>query len=92
MKKFSILKFALLTIGLSGCGRGIPDFPDNVFQCQYNGTPRAFYCVNVKTKDKMKIPGDSSAMRAAQCLSADDYKKSEAWVQTVVALAEKRCK
>ena len=76
---------------LVGCGSQVPDFPD-VYQCQWNGNPRAFYCINVKTKARVKIDADHPHMKGAQCLSADDYKQSEAWVGAVKAIAEKRCK
>jgi hypothetical protein len=59
-----------------------------VWQCQYNGTPRAFYCVNSKTKEKKKIEADSLEMKASQCLSASDYKKSEAWIKAIIDLAK----
>jgi hypothetical protein len=62
-----------------------------VYQCQYSGNPRAFYCVNTKTKEKIKLSADDPSMKAAQCLSADDYKKSEAWVKSVIEIAKTRC-
>jgi hypothetical protein len=31
-------------------------------------------------------------MKAAQCLSADDFKKSEAYVMDLIDLAKKQCK
>jgi hypothetical protein len=69
----------------------LPDFPE-VWQCQINGNPRAFYCVNTETKKQMKLPIDDPSMKGAQCLSADDYKKSEAWVDAVINIAQIRCK
>lgn len=83
---------ALLTISLAvnGCGFGVPEFPE-VYQCAYAGNPRAFYCVNTVTKAKLKLPLDDSRMKGAQCLSASDYKKSEAWTKSVIELAKTRC-
>jgi hypothetical protein len=75
---------------LAGCGDRIPEFP-SVWQCQWNGTPRAFYCVNTRTKERLKLDADSSRMKAAQCLSALDYKKTESWAQTVKEIALSRC-
>lgn len=83
-------KIIFICLFLFGCGTKIPDFPA-VWQCQYNGEPRAFYCINVKTKEKIKLSASSARMKAAQCLSADDYRASEQWVEQVKLLAEKRC-
>lgn len=80
----------LLTISLASCGTAIPDFPE-VWQCQYNGNPRAFYCVNTKTKEQKKILANDAVMKAAQCISADDYKKSQDWIATVEQIAQQRC-
>lgn len=87
---FLKISLALLTISLLSCGSLVPDFPE-IWQCQVNGSPRAFYCVNTKTKEQKKIAIDSSEMKAAQCMSAEDYKKSEEWVQTVINIANERC-
>ena len=75
---------------LASCAPGVPDMPE-VYQCQYSGKPRAFYCMNTKTKEKIKLSADDPSMKAALCLSADDYKKSEAWVKSVIELAKTRC-
>jgi hypothetical protein len=90
--KSGIHKSALLITSLSilGCSQ-LPPFPE-VYQCQFNGNPRAFYCINTKTKERLKIDAGSDVMKGAQCLSADDYLKSEAWVEFVKSQAEKRCK
>jgi hypothetical protein len=89
--KSGILRAGSLAISLSvlGCSQ-LPPFPE-VWQCQFNGSPRAFYCVNSKTKERLKLNAESEVMRGAQCLSADDYLKSEAWVEFVKSQAEKRC-
>lgn len=75
---------------ISGCAPGVPE-PPETFQCAWNGSPRAFYCVNTKTKARLKIDALDARMKAAQCISADDYKKNEAWVKSVIELAKTRC-
>lgn len=91
--KFGKPKTALLIISLelTACGSVLPDFPE-VWQCQLNGTPRAFYCENTKTKEHLKIPVTAPSMIGAQCLSPEDYKRSEAWVAAVKLIAQQRCK
>lgn len=91
--KFGNRKILLCLIGLSlsACGSGIPE-PPEVWQCQVNGTPRAFYCVNTKTHERNKLAIDDSEMKGAQCLSADDYLKSEAYVKTLIELAKSKLK
>jgi hypothetical protein len=69
----------------------VPPFP-RILQCQFNGTPRAFYCVDTETKERVKIELSDDRMKAAQCVSAEDFKKSQAWVQRVKEIAEERCK
>jgi len=83
------IKLLLTSLVLSGCS-DLPPMP-SIYQCQYNGNPRAFYCVNIKTKEKVKLSADDPKMKAAQCLSPGDYKKSEAWVQAVIEVAKTRC-
>jgi hypothetical protein len=85
-----MLKTALWTICLSGCA-ALPPAPE-VWLCQFNGKPRAFYCTNTKTKARLKLSADDAQMRAAQCLSADDFKAVTSYVQTVKEIAEQRCK
>lgn len=85
-------KLALSIISLSFIACGVvPEFPE-VWQCVWAGEPRAFFCVNTKTKERRKVSAGAPEMRGAQCLSADDYKKSEAWVAGVKQLAENRCR
>lgn len=93
MRKFGSLKTILLTISLSlsACGSLIPE-PPAVWQCQYNGSPRAFYCVNIKTKQRLKVPASDPSMKAAQCLSADDYAAMENWIKIVKQIAERHCR
>lgn len=93
MKRFLILKTTLLitVLGLSaGCKR-IEDAPP-VWQCQYNGSPRAFYCVNTHTKQRMKIPAEHPQMKAAQCLSAQDFKTMQRYVDYLIDESKRRCR
>jgi len=91
MKRFGILKIALLILvpGLNGCATLAP--PPAVDQCQYNGSPRAFYCENTETKKREKISADSSKMKGAQCVSADDYRKGMEYLDYVIEEAQRRC-
>lgn len=88
----SITKILLLltSLAISACAPGVPQ-PPAVWQCQFNGTPRAFFCVNIQTKERMKLAADEPSMKGAQCMSAQDYKKSEAYVKALIELAKTRC-
>lgn len=88
-----MLKIALLLISLSliSCGTIVPEFPA-VWQCGYSVKFNKFRCVNTKTKQAMNVKRDDPSMEGAQCLSADDYRKSEAWVESVKEIAETRCR
>lgn len=87
-----MLKILLLATSLSlGACASLPPFPE-VWQCAYSIRFDKFRCVNTKTKQKVNLRRDDPAMEAAQCLSADDYKKSERWVSQVIDIAEKKCK
>lgn len=72
-----------------GCAQ-LPPFPE-VYQCQFNGNPRAFYCIDTKTKKQIKVQANDPVMKAAQCLSSDDYLEAQQWVKTVKQIAEQRC-
>lgn len=91
MTKSGIAKIALLitSLSLSAC-KTLEDAPE-VWQCQYNGSPRAFYCQNTKTKERLKVPANDPSMKAAQCLSADDYSVMEDYVQYLMQEAQRRC-
>lgn len=88
--------FLKVSMGLSiilislGCAQ-LPPFPE-VYQCQYNGTPRAFYCVDTTTKKQIKVQANDPVMKAAQCLSSDDYKEAQSWIKEIKSLAEQHCK
>lgn len=82
-------KLALLIIVLEGCA-SLPPFP-SVYQCGYRHDRAAFYCVNTETKAQVKIPENSEVMKGAQCLSPNDFKAVENWVQTVEQEAQQHC-
>jgi len=92
-KSLIAFKMSLLSISLSSCAgaKWVPP-PPEVWQCGYSIQFDKFQCVNTKTGEKIKLSRDYPPMEAAQCLSADDYKKSEAWVQAVINIANERCK
>ncbi len=90
MKRLSIMiKALLLTTSLISCA-SLPPFPP-VDQCAYSVKFSKFRCCNTDTKKCFNLKRDDSKMEAAQCLSADDYKASEAWVQNVLNIANTRC-
>jgi hypothetical protein len=90
MTIYSRIKILSFAICLEACAY-LPPFPA-VNQCLYRYDKQAFYCVNTDTKAQVKIPIASPVMRAAQCVSADDYKKVQDWVSTVKQIAETRCR
>lgn len=77
-------------LAMFGCGK-VPPFPET-WQCAFSYANQKFYCVNTKTKEKRRIPIDSVEMKMAQCVSLDDYKAGETWVQAVKAIAERKCR
>lgn len=81
---------ALFLISLNlGCSQ-VPPYPE-VWVCVHLTRLHFFRCENTKTKEKITIPDESMKMDKSICLSIEDYKKSEDWVQTVKSIAEKRC-
>lgn len=92
MKIFGIAKMRLCAalLSLSACGTIAP--PPAVDLCQYNGTPRAFFCENTETKAREKIEVGDLRMKAAQCLKADDYKLMSDYIDYLINEAEKRCR
>lgn len=91
MRRTKLFLISLGSFALTACGMGVPE-PPEIWQCQWNGSPRAFYCVNTKTKERMKLEANDPRMKAAQCVSAEDYKRSEAYVKSLIELAKTRCK
>lgn len=76
-------------LALSGCAV-VPPFPP-VNQCAYSVKFNKFRCCNTDTKVCHNLVRESPAMEGAQCLSADDYAKSERWVESVIQIAEQKC-
>lgn len=83
------IKILLLTTSLISCA-SLPPFPP-VNQCAYSVKFNKFRCCNTDTKKCFNLKRDDQRMEAAQCLSADDYKASEAWLQDVINIANQRC-
>jgi hypothetical protein len=75
---------------LSGCLTSAPPAPE-VHQCAYSNKFKKFRCCNTRTEKCFNLSLTSGSMEGAQCLSLSDYRKSEAWVQQVIELAEQRC-
>lgn len=91
MKFGSLKRTSLITLlALSGC-KHVADAPA-VFQCQWNGSPRMFYCVNTETKERKLLEPLDPSMRAAQCLSPEDYRTMSAYVDYLIQEAERRCR
>lgn len=80
----------LTILSLEGCF-SLAD-PPEVDQCQFNGTPRAFYCVNTVTKKHEKRDLLDPRMKAAQAVSADDYKALMNYQDYLIGEAQRRCK
>lgn len=83
------MRLLIISLSLSACGTIAP--PPAVDLCQYNGTPRAFFCENTESKTRERVESLDPRMKAAQCLSADDYKAMSAYLDYVIGEAEKRC-
>ncbi len=85
----TVLSICLLS--LSACNH-LPPVPRHV---QYGvhadvSTP-GFFGVDNESGGRVHRRFSDPHMKAAQCLSADDYKALSAWVQNVVEIAKKRC-
>lgn len=44
------------------------------------------------TKEAINLKRDDPKMEAAQCLSADDYKITAEWIDSVIQIANERCR
>ena len=81
LKKKYLSLSAILLITLISCST-LPTSPE-IWQCQFNGDPRAFTCYNNKTFEERTFPGGHPDMKAAQCLSADDYLKFQDYISAL---------
>jgi hypothetical protein len=85
------LKLGFLVLAVSGCG-SLPPFPEVVQYGVHADVARpGFYGVNTRTSERVYKPFNSPSMKAAQCMSAADYAKSEAWIASVEKIARQRC-
>jgi hypothetical protein len=82
------LKWLILSLSLSGC-LTTPEAP-GVFQCAVHADidPAGFYCVHTKTKEQKYLPFDAASMKGAQAVSADDKKKLDRWVNSLIEAAQ----
>lgn len=89
MRKLVLLA---LSVSLVSCGKfgWIPATPA-IDQCVWKVKAQAFYCVNNKTEERVKISGNDPRMDNAQAVSAKDYAKGEKWANNVKILAEDHC-
>lgn len=90
MTSGNLKKILLITLLSLSARKTIKQAPP-VWQCQVNGSPRFFYCVHSRTKQRLKLPIDAPEMKAAQCVSADDYKALMRWVDYLIDQATRRC-
>ncbi len=71
----------------------LPEQPEVIqYGVHANVEPPGFYGVNNKTEAHTYRPFQHPDMKAAQCLSADDYKKEEEWLSAVEQIALDRCR
>lgn len=84
------LMFLFFYLSLIGCAPELPPFPE-LNQCAYSVKFNKWRCVNSVTHAAENRTRDDVRMEGAQALSVEDYKKSEAWVQEIHDLAQKRC-
>lgn len=90
----AIFLSAYFSLGVASCPKNIPPAPE-IWQCQLNkpkGGDYAFYCVNNKTFEKMKVPLSAPSLKGAQCLRPSDFKSMEGWVSDLALQAQERCK
>lgn len=70
----------------------LPPTPHHVQYGNYpQVSPPGFYGVDNQTNAHIYKRWDDPEMRAAQCLTAEDYKAWAAWVESVKQIAESRC-
>lgn len=90
MLKKSLLRISLALSVLVGC-KTVKSAPD-VWQCTIAGNPKAFYCINTKTQKRWKLDLDDPEMAGVQCVSGDDYKRLQRWVDYLIGEAINNCK
>lgn len=83
------LKAVSLIICLSGCAM-LPPFPE-VNQCAYKPKLGLFVCRDTTTKKIVHIPIADASMEGAQCVSTEDFKSVQDWIQQVQEIAQRRC-
>jgi hypothetical protein len=88
---FLVILLSYFCLGVASCPRNVPPPPEH-WQCQFNGNPRAFYCENSVSHERLKVPVSAPSMKAAQCLAAPDYQSMENWVAQLKEMARARCK
>lgn len=84
------LRLLIICLSLSACD-ALPPAPA-VGQCAYSVRFKKFRCCNTVTKECFNVKNDDIKMEAAQCLSADDFKSMEKWVDSVVEIAHTHCR
>jgi hypothetical protein len=84
------VKMILLAISLASC-ESLPAFPE-IEQSGYSYKYKKFRACDTTTHKCRDIPLSDPSMEGAQCLSPEAYKKSEAWIQSVIDIANTHCR
>lgn len=79
----------LLVTCLSACN--VVPSPPEIDQCGYSFKFQKFRCCDTKSGNCINVKLDDSLMEGAQCVSAEDFKKSSDYVDTLKQLAETHC-
>jgi hypothetical protein len=88
MLKKILLALSLLSI--QACDSVIK--PPAVWQCGHSIKFDKFRCINTESGEAVNLSRDDMRMDGAQCLSIEDYKKSEQYVSDLIEQAKQRCK
>lgn len=81
-----------IAISLSGCAQ-LPKVPRHVqYGTHADVNPPGFYGVDNESSERVYRTFQDPHMKAAQCLSVDDYRSFQAWVSQVKEIAEQRCR
>lgn len=88
-----MLKSALLVLSVSVCACGsLPPFPEVTQYSVHADVPRpGFYGINNRTNARVYRRFDDPKMKGAQVLDANDYRKSESWIDEIERIAQERC-